>query len=187
VIYLLLAFEFFKIGLFVFGGALAALPFLYRLTQLYDWFTPAELTYMIAIGQSVPGPIAVNIATFIGFHTAGPLGGVIATTAFIIPGMVIVLITARFMNQFAENRWLKAGLCGIRPAVAALITLALILMVRMTLLDWDGFLADNDWIALVNGRAVIIFAAALAAIIKWDKHPIVYILAGGLAGILLAP
>ena len=186
-IYLLLLFEFFKIGLFTIGGGLAALPFLYRLTDVYDWFTPAQLTYMIAISESTPGPIAINMATFAGFHTAGVSGGAVATLASIIPGMGIVLIAARFMDRFRENVWLEAGLYGIRPAVIALITVALITVTRLTLLRWDAFTASMDWATLVDHRAVAIFAVALAAIVKFDKHPILYILAGGVAGILFAP
>ena len=186
-IYLLLLFEFFKIGLFTIGGGLASLPFLYRLTEVYDWFTPAQLTYMIAISESTPGPIAVNIATFAGFHTAGVPGGAVATLASVLPGMAIVMLAARFMDRFRENALLEAGLYGIRPAVTALITVALIMVARLSLLRWDLFTASMDWSVLVDYRAVAIFAVALAAIIKFNRHPIVYILAGGVAGILFAP
>jgi len=186
-IYLLLFFEFFKIGLFTIGGGLAAIPFLYELTERYDWFTVADITYMIAISESSPGPILVNMATFAGNHTAGLLGGVVATLGSITPGIVIVILVCRALDKFSENRYVQAGFSGIRPAVTAMVTIALITVARISLLRWYEFTQSMDWAILVNYRALALFAVALFAILKFKKHPIIYIVAGAIAGLLLAP
>ena len=186
-IYLLLFFEFFKIGLFTLGGGLAAIPFLYDLAERYDWFTAYELTYMIAISESSPGPIAINMATFAGFHTAGLLGGAVATLGSVTPGLVIVLLVCRALEEFRGNRYVQAGFKGVRPAVTALVTVALLTVARISLLRWDGLTQPIDWAALVDFRAVAIFGAALFAMLKFKRHPILYIAAGAIIGIIIAP
>ncbi len=185
--YLLLFLEFFKIGLFAIGGGLAALPFLYELAPKYNWFTEADITNMIAISESTPGPIAVNMATYVGYHTAGVMGGIIATLGNILPAIIIVLIVAKYLEKFKDNSLVQAGFYGIRPAVAALITVALFAVVKVSILRWDVFVATENWGALVDWRAAALFAVALALILKMEKHPVFYIAAGALAGILIAP
>ena len=186
-IYLLLFLEFFKIGLFAIGGGLAALPFLYELAPKYDWFTEADITNMIAISESTPGPIAVNTATYVGYHTAGFWGGIIATLGNIMPAIIIVLMVAKYLEKFKNNPLVQAGFYGIRPAVAALITVALFAVGKVSILHWDVFAATGNWRSLVDWRATALFAVSLALILKGKKHPVLYIAAGALAGILIAP
>ena len=186
-IYLLLFFEFFKVALFTIGGGLASIPLLYELAERSGWFTAEQLTYMIAISESSPGPIAVNMATFAGFHTAGLFGGAAATLGSIAPGLITVLLVCRALEKFRDNRHVQAGFKGVRPAVAALVTAALLTIARISLLRWDEFIRSADWAVLVDYRAVILFGIAFFAMLKFKLHPIFYIAAGAVVGIIIAP
>ena len=106
-IYWLLFFEFFKIGLFAVGGGMVTIPFLFDLTKKYDWFSAAELTDMIAVSQSTPGPVGVNMATYAGFQTAGISGGIIATFGLVLPSVVIVIWLSKLLSHYAENQFVK--------------------------------------------------------------------------------
>ena len=90
--YLLLFFEFFKIGLFAVGGGLATIPFLYALSDKYHWFSSAQLVDMIALSESTPGPLGINMATFAGFQTIGVLGGAISTFGLVLPALFVIII-----------------------------------------------------------------------------------------------
>jgi len=186
-IYLLLFFEFFKIGLFAIGGGLSTLPFLYDLAERYDWFTAADITFIIAISESTPGPIAVNMATFAGYKAAGTLGGAVATLGLIVPAIIIVCLVAKAMEQYRYHHYVQAGLRSVRPAVVALVSVALFTIVRISLLNWPEFIQSMDWAVLINPKAVILFGVALAAMLKFKKHPIIYIAAGAVVGIFIAP
>ena len=109
-IYLQLFWEFFKPGLFAVGGGLATLPFLYDMAGRTGWFTASQLADMLAVSESTPGPIGVNMATYVGFTSAGPLGAVVATVGLVTPSVIIILIVAAVLNAFRENRWVKAAL-----------------------------------------------------------------------------
>lgn len=186
-IYLLLFFEFFKIGLFTVGGGMASIPFLYDLAERYDWFTAADVTYFIAISESSPGPIAVNMATFAGNHTAGLLGGAAATLGSIAPGLIIVILVTKVLSKYKDNRYLLAGLGGIRPAVIAMITIAFLTVARISLLHTGDFHSPMHWLRLIDYRAVALFGVMLFAMLKFKKHPIIYIVLGGVVGVFLAP
>ncbi|MEG1863284.1 MAG: chromate transporter, partial [Oscillospiraceae bacterium] len=95
-IYITLFYEFFKIGLFTFGGGLATIPFLQDLSQKTGWFTLSQLTDFIAISESTPGPVAVNMATYTGYEVAGILGGFVATLGLIFPAFILISLMAKF-------------------------------------------------------------------------------------------
>ena len=105
--------EFFKTGLFAVGGGMATLPFLYDMSTRTGWFTQAKLADMIAVSESTPGPIGVNMATYVGFETAGIPGAVIATLGLICPSIIIVLVIARVLKQFRDNKTVDAAFYGI--------------------------------------------------------------------------
>src|SRR5690554_4408444 len=119
--YLILYLEFFKIGLFSLGGGLATLPFLQELIVKYGWITNEQLLNMIAISESTPGPIGVNTATFVGFSTAGILGGIVATMGLATPSIIIIAIIAHYFSKFNEHPIVIGAFSGIRPAVTGLI------------------------------------------------------------------
>ena len=119
--FLLLFIEFFKTGLFAIGGGLVTVPYLYEMANKYPWFTPQQLTDMIAISESTPGPIGVNMATYAGFNAGGIIGAIIATLGLIMPSIIIILIVARILAKFRENKFVNYAFYGIRPAVAGMI------------------------------------------------------------------
>ena len=110
-----LYFEFFRVGLFSVGGGLATIPFLTDLGTRTGWFTPAELANMVAVSESTPGPMGVNMATYVGFETNGPMGCVIATLGLITPSIIIILVIARFLQKFRQSRTVDAVFYGLRP------------------------------------------------------------------------
>lgn len=182
-IYLQLIYEFFKIGLFAIGGGMATLPFLMDLTAKYDWYTKAELTDMIAISQSTPGPVGINMATYAGYNAAGVPGAVTATLALVAPALVIIMVIAKFLADFSENKTVQAAFYGIRPAVAALIGYAVWELIKISL-----SVIDSNGAAAIDYLGGIICLASFGIMqIKPCKklHPLVWIAAGAVIGILL--
>ena len=119
---LLLAFyEFFKTGLFALGGGLATIPFLTEMMNKYHWFTADMLTDMIAVSESTPGAIGINMATYTGYHINGVLGGIVATLGLVAPSIIVICIVAQFLKKFKDSELVKSVFYGIRPAVTALI------------------------------------------------------------------
>lgn len=172
--------EFFKIGLFSVGGGLATLPFLYKLAENYDWFTKVELIDMIAISESTPGPIGVNMATFAGFNTAGILGGVTATMGIVVPALLVIILIAKVLDKFKQNKYVISAFYGIRPAVAALILASAWNVIQTTLFDTDA-----QGLAFFNWPALLCFAILYFLLVKYKKHPVLYIGLAALAGIFI--
>lgn len=183
-IYFTLFYEFFKIGLFSVGGGLATLPFLYDLIDRYHWFSSDMLLDMIAISQSTPGPIGVNMSTYAGFVTAGIPGSIIATLGIITPSVIIIIIISKFLSKFNENKYVKSAFYGLRPAVTALIALAAYEVIKVTLLNIDDFAATGNLLNLINLKATLLFIIFLIAIRKFKVHPIIYIILGAFIGII---
>ena len=181
-IYLILAYEFFKIGLFSIGGGMATLPFLMDLTNKYDWFTASELTNMVAISESTPGPVGINMATYAGYNAAGVPGAIVATLALIAPALIIIVLIAKCLENFSENKNVKAAFYGIRPAVAALIGYAVWELLKIAIVSvTDG----NVQVNVIN-VSVCAVTFALLQVKKLGKlHPLVWIAAGACVGIAL--
>lgn len=177
---LTLFFEFFKIGLFSVGGGLATLPFLYQLADKYDWFTRVELIDMIAISESTPGPIGVNMATFAGYNAAGILGGIIATMGIVVPALIVIISIAKVLDKFKGNKYVNAAFYGIRPAVAALILASAWNVIESTL-----FHADQQMLAFFNWPALACFALLYFLIAKYKKHPALYIALAAIIGMII--
>lgn len=184
-IYLQLFYEFFKIGLFALGGGLATLPFLYSLANKYTWFDASILPNMIAISESTPGPIGVNMATYAGFSAAGVLGGIIATLGLVTPSIIIIMIIASFLNKFQESLYVKSAFYGLRPAVTALIALAGFEVLKVTIFTFDTYNTSHSFINLINFKALIFFLLFYLIIKKCKLHPIIFIISGAILGIIL--
>ena len=115
-----LVFEFFKTGLFSIGGGLATLPFLYEMSDHTGWFTHTDIADMIAVSESTPGAIGINMATYAGYKTSGILGGFCATVGLAMPSIIIILIVAHFLNKFRDSRYVARAFYGLRPASIAM-------------------------------------------------------------------
>ena len=183
-IYLLLYFEFFKTGLFAVGGGLATLPFLINLTYKYDWFDQSMLADMIAVSESTPGPMGVNIATYAGFSSGGILGGIIATLWLITPSIIIIIIIAKFLEKFKSNKSVEDIFQGLRPASVGLIAVAAFEVIKIALLNINSYMATKNIIDLINIKSFVLFVVIFYAVMKYKKHPIVYIAASAVIGIL---
>ena len=176
-----LFFSFFKIGLFAVGGGPATIPYLMDLTETKDWYTMKELTNMIAISESTPGPLGINMATYAGFTTAGITGGIIATLGLVTPSVIVIIIIARFLNNFSENRYVKAAFFGIRPAVTALIAMAVYNLCKVSLfVETDAGLSPAVKTIVL---AIIAFFAMQNKELK-KLHPACWLLAAAVIGVV---
>lgn len=185
-IYLTLIYEFFKIGLFAIGGGLATIPFLSELIDRYHWFTTSMLTDMIAVSESTPGAIGINMATFAGFHTAGVLGGILATLGLIAPSIIIICIVAKLLKQFKDSPLVAALFYGLRPAVTALIASAGLSIFVTALFHTDALTGKHmDVPAFFNLPCILLFAILYILSNRYKKlHPIVWIAAAAVIGIV---
>lgn len=176
-IFLQLFYEFFKIGLFSIGGGLATLPFLYRLAQNHpQWLTPQNIADMIAISESTPGPIGINMATYAGFQAAGPLGGLIATLGEVAPSIIIMCIIGRFLSQFDTNQFVKDAFYGLRAVVIGLIIYA----------GSKVFLVALFAERTLRYKEAVLFIILFALAMKFRKiHPLIWIVLAAILGILL--
>ena len=181
-----LAFEFFKTGLFAVGGGLATLPFLYAMGTATGWFNAQDVANMIAISESTPGPMGVNMATYVGFQCGGVLGGVIATAGLVTPSVIVIIIVYKFLERFRKSTLVENAFYGLRPIVVGLIASAGFGVIVLSLFNkeaWNG--AATQWGSLFQWREWILFFAILFAARKWKKvHPIVLILIGAAVGIV---
>lgn len=180
-IYLTLAFEFFKIGLFSIGGGMATLPFLMDLTTKYDWYTASDLANLVAISESTPGPVGINMATYAGYHAAGVPGAIVATLSLTAPALIIIYVIARFLENFSENPTVKAVFYVIRPTVAALIGYAVWELLKIALVSTSGGVSHIDYTSVF----ICVGAFLLLQVKKLSKlHPLVWIAAGAVIGII---
>ena len=184
-IYLQLFWEFFKVGLFTVGGGLASLPFLYDISDRTGWYTHAQLADMIAISESTPGPIGINMATYVGFTSAGVVGSVLATLGFIIPSIIIVSIVSRFLKKFNENKLVKGAFYCLRAVSVALICAALVSVVKIALINIPLFQETGAIFDLINIPGILLAAACYFVLKKWNPHPVFVLGGSAVVGILL--
>lgn len=173
--------EFFKIGLFAVGGGPATLPYLIELTNRFDWFTMEELTNMIAVSESTPGPLGLNMATYVGFQTLGNFGGIVSTFGLVIPSIIVICIIAAFFARFNKNRYVQAAFQGIRPAVAAIILAAVVSLCQVSL-----FTVGENGLAPIWGS--ILLSAVILGLLQVKKlkkvHPFLWFVAGAAIGVI---
>ncbi len=184
--FLVLCWEFFKIGLFSIGGGLATLPFLYRLVDKYHWFTTDAISDMIAISESTPGPMGVNMATYTGFQFGGVLGSVIATFGLVLPSVIIIIWVSKFLNKFRSNKHVDEVFYTLRPAVTGLIAAAGFSVILVALCHFDRVDAVSlDNIAMWFGiKECILFVGVLVLTKVRKIHPIAIIIFGAFVGIV---
>lgn len=196
-ILLRLYWEFFKTGLFAVGGGMATLPFLQDIGESTGWYTYADLMNMLAVSESTPGPIGINMATYVGFTIAGVPGAVIATIGEVTPSIIVILIVAALLKSFRENKYVNNGFYGLRPASTGLIGAAGITIILEVLTNiqslgsGDGILnhfALESGAGLLNWPALAL-AAVLLVLTNWvkptkDLHPIIFIVISAVVGVV---
>ena len=185
-IYIQLFYNFFITGLFSIGGGLATLPFLYDLSDKTGWFTHADLANMLAVSESTPGAIGINMSTYVGFEVASLPGGIIATLGLISPGIIIILVVAKILEKFRQNRYVQWGLYSLRAASIALIAAAGLSVIQISLIHYKLIGASGiAALDIFEVKGIILAAAILFASHKWKKiHPVVWIAIAAAAGII---
>ena len=193
-IYLRLFWEFFKTGLFAIGGGMATLPFLHDIGEATGWFTQAQLMNMLAVSESTPGPIGINMATYVGFTVAGVPGAVIATLGEVTPSIIVILIIAALLRNFRENRYVDRAFYGLRPASTGLIGAACAGVMLQVIAgitsasQADSILMKFSWDGAISWRGIIL-ALVLLVFTRYikktkDLHPIVFIGVSAVIGVV---
>lgn len=188
---LLLCLNFFKAGLFAFGGGLATLPFINDISNRHpDWFTKADIANMVAISESTPGPIGVNMATYVGYHVAGIPGAILNTLSLVLPSFIIFFIVAGLMERYAKSRVVESVFSGLRPAAVGLIAAAGFSVFLIALFPgYEGktIFDMGSLSGLFSWKAAVLFVVALVATqlpkLK-DLHPLWYISVAAVVGIV---
>ena len=183
-IYLDLFLGFLKVGCFAFGGAYGAIPLIRDVVMSYGWLSDEMLTYMIAVSESTPGPIMVNLATYVGSSQAGFLGAAMATLAVVLPSFLIILLVTALLKTALKNQYVQAILRGLKPCVIGIV---LATGLYMVFANCFGTVSALD----INLRAVIV-TVVLAASVFGYKHvakkklsPILLIVIAAIAGAIV--
>ena len=161
-IYLKLFWDFFRVSCFTFGGAYGAIPLIRDMVLGNGWLTDERLAYMIAVSESTPGPIMVNMATYVGSDQAGFWGSLLATVGVILPAYLVILLIVSVLKNVIENKYVQAVLGGLKPCVIGIV------------LATGGYMVIHNMLPLSGGvgfdfPAVIITAILVAAMLLWPK------------------
>jgi len=185
-IYIDLFLGFLKVGCFAFGGAYGAIPLIRDVVLSYGWLNDEALTYMIAVSESTPGPIMVNLATYVGSSQAGFFGSLLATTAVVLPSFLIILLVMAILKNILKNKYVQAVLRGMKPCVIGIVLATGVYMILKNMLIFS-----NDSITVVDGKAMIITAALFGIMFGYKKinkkklSPILLIIISAVLGIML--
>ena len=184
-IYVELFLRFFQTGLFSVGGGLATLPFLREMGEKTQWFTPTQLSDLVAVSESTPGPMGINMATYVGYTTAGIPGSLIAVLGEITPAIVIIMLVSRVLLKFRENKYVQWAFYGLRAASVGLIAVSCLSVAQLALFKTDVFTETGNFFAAVNYWALALAAVVFVGLRVFKKvHPIVFIALGAAAGIV---
>ena len=178
--------SFFAIGLFTFGGVYAMIPLVLETVVQKGWMTDSVFYQLWAVCESTPGPVAVNMATFVGSQQGGFWGSAVATLGVVLPSFIVILIIAALFRSFAKNRWVQAAFCGMRPVVLGLIASTGILLAVENV--WNTFPAwPGTWDLWMLLRMVLIvaFSFIFQKLRKKKPSPLLLIGAGALCGLLI--
>lgn len=185
-LYFRLFYEFAKTGLFAIGGGLATLPFLYEMSVKTGWFTTHDISNMIAVSESTPGPIGINMSTYVGFQTAytyfgaagGILGGITATLSLVLPSIIVIELISKVLNKFKESQLVQDIFYGLRPAAAALVAASGMSIAKV------AFLIENTTAITINFKSLILGILIFVSYKLFKLHPVVYIAAAAVIGII---
>lgn len=193
-----LFYEFFKVGLFAVGGGMATIPFLYDIAERTNWFTQMDLMNMIAVSESTPGPIGVNMATYVGYVTGMGQGGIvtailgalIASLGLVAPSIIVILIVAKFLQSFRDNKYVNNAFYGLRPTSAGLIaaaglSVAVTNLLNLTLVKNVGWSVEAvNWKGLILAVVLWIFTNKVKK--TKNLHPIIFIGISAVVGIVFS-
>lgn len=191
-IFLELFFRFFFVGLFSVGGGLATLPFLTDMAEATGWFTQTDISNMIAISESTPGPIGINMATYVGFQTGndfgmlgGFLGALVAPLGLTAPALIVVLAISKVLLKFRSSKYVEWVFYGLRAASLGLIASACLGVAKIAFFSADAFSQGAEFFAAVDYKSIILSVLIFFGVTKFKKiHPIVFILIAAVVGVV---
>ena len=181
----LLAFEYMKIGAVAIGGGYTVIPFLYYLVEKYSWFDVSEITQMIAVSNLTPGPIGINMATFVGVKVGGIIGSLFTTVAFMIPSVIIICSLAKFLKKNKENKYINNIMYGLRPAAVALIGVAGLKIMNTTFFHFEKFKTSHNLFDIISLKALILLVIIMLIGLKLKKNPMILIVLAIVLGCFL--
>ncbi len=179
-----LMFVFFYVGLFTIGGGMVAITLMYEPIVGRGLISSEQFYNMVAISESTPGPIGINMATYIGYELHGLIGGIATTVATVLPSLVIIIIIAKYFSRFQDKPLVKAAFTGLRPAVTGMILVAAAQVFQIAILNIPAFTTSGKWLDLIKIPAFIFYALATTLLLKTKIHPILIIIVGAFFGIL---
>ncbi len=186
-IYLRLFYEFFKIGLFTFGGGYAMIPLVQDVVVSNEWLALEEFKAMLGVCESTPGPVAINMATYIGSIQGGFFGSLCATFGVVLPSFIIILLIASILNKFAENKFLKNFIRGVKPIVTALIlSTGLILLAECIGMNIQEFKFNFNYVSIIVFVIIITIYMVFTKAFKKKISAIYLILISAVLGIVLS-
>ncbi len=182
---LILAIEYMKIGAVAIGGGYTVIPFLYYLVDKYKWFDIAEITQMIAVSNLTPGPIGINMATFVGIKVGGILGAALTTVAFMLPSFIIICLLAKFLKRNKENKYINSVMYGLRPAAVALISIAGLKIMNTTVFHIEKFTTSHNIGDIISLKASVLLVIFGIMGLKLRKNPMILIAIAIITGLLV--
>lgn len=177
--------RFLLVGLFAVGGGLATLPFLTEMGEATGWFGTAEISNMVAISESTPGPLGINMATYVGYHVSGVAGSLCAVIGLVLPSVIIIMIISRVLLKFRDSKYVNNAFYGLRAASLGLITAACLGVAKIAMFNSEVFSETGNFIQAVDYKSIILCVLLFVGIKLFKKvHPIVFIAVAAVAGIV---
>ena len=180
-----LVWTFFYVGLFTIGGGLVAITLMYGPIVESGLITSEQFYNMVAISESTPGPIGINMATYIGYELYGVAGGIAATAATVLPSLIIITVIARYFSRFQDKPAVKAAFSGLRPATSGMILVAAVQVFVIAILNVPAFQATGKLASIVHLPSVLFYLGACILLFRTKTSPIIMVMAGALFGVLL--
>ena len=176
---------FFYVGLFTIGGGQVAITLMQQVFFSKNLITPERFFNMVAISESTPGPIGINMATYIGYEFYGFWGGVITTLGTVLPSIIVITIIASFFSRVQDKPLVQAAFSGLRPTVTGLVAVATWIIMRVAILDIDAFIETKNILALFDIKTLTVYFVFLVLFIKTKLHPVALMGMGALCGVFL--
>ena len=175
---------FFYVGTFTIGGGLVAITLMQQELVGRGLLTSERFFNMVAISEATPGPVGINVATYVGFEFYGILGALVTTLGTVLPSLLAILVIARISGRFKKNPWVKGAFYGIKAGTTGMIAVAAWHVIAVSLLRLPTFIETGNFMALINWPAMVLFIGTLIFNLKTDWHPVGFIIAGGAFGVI---
>ncbi len=175
---------FLYVGMFTIGGGLVAITLMQQELVGRGLITAERFYNMVAISESTPGPIGINMATYIGYEMYGIPGGIIATIGTVLPSLVVIIVIARYFGKFQEKPLVKAAFFGLRAGTTGMIAVAAFQVILVAVLSLDSFSRTGRWQDIADWRAFAFLCIIFVLQVKIDWHPVFFIILGAVFGII---